>query len=232
MRRDLQVRLDERRASGTLCAVSHCPHPVHNIGRYCRHHDNVDKRTGHPLGRTITEREVKSYRDLARSFIDRHQDHPGIKAGVDWLQRLVRHAVEPNTVTVNTPPQSRANQWLAKMNREGVDPADMLAIIVAMHVLQEIQPRLFRSDRHFKHQLITRFLRLTGAPMRPNGKHRQTVSVKMSQYLAGRLISALGLLVWKIKDQLIRDMSRPDPDAAVAGVNTPFNNINNTDKEG
>ena len=228
-RRDLQVRLSERQASGKLCAVSHCYNHVQGIGRYCHSHDEVDKRTGHPLGRTITEREVKTYRDLARSFIEGNIDHPGVEAGIEWLQRLMKHAVAPHTITNNTPPQSRAAQWLEKMERECVDPIDLLATVVAMHVLQEINPRMFMSDRHFRHQLATKFFRLTVSPMRPNGKSRQVIAVRMKDYMADRLNKALGLLSWKIRDQVIKEMSKPEPDAPVSGADIPF--TTNTKKE-
>ena len=121
-----------------------------------------------------------------------------IAAALRWLYDLVygpRRRVE--FLPRNATPEDRLGRWLDKMKDQEVHEVDALAMITALYLHREAYPRDFKSDRHFRHQLVVRFLRMVRAPrveMWGGGKaiyryDRITVAVRemLGQKLEGHL---------------------------------------------
>lgn len=215
--------LAERRDSAPKCAVFGCHHPAQGIGRYCTKHDATDYRTGHPQGRTIRFSEVAPFVDKARRFIADHRDHPGIVAACKWLASLIANAEDLGAGFRCITPQQKVDRFLAKMHREGIQPETMLALVAGMVAMRSFDARKFRNDRHFNHQLVTRFIGLVPAPRFADGSRRyDRTTVRGRDYLASRLMKALGLLTSRIAKVIVDRMSAPDPDI-INGAHIPFN---------
>lgn len=214
-----------------LCQAQGCNQPARNFGSYCRHHDTRNAQTGDPNGITIKERDTRTLRRLSERMIRHHQDHPGVKSALEFLRSLteVASTKAPAHIHANSSPADRLDRWLSQMHKSSVTPEDMLAMVVAMYALREDRPGLFRSDRHFNHQLAIRFLRLTPAPFAGErwcaGTARRKydrISVGTRELLATILIGALESLPIRMAEQVLK-ATKPKPRDRLQGIDFPFN---------
>ncbi|QEX16843.1 hypothetical protein FRZ44_21380 [Hypericibacter terrae] len=160
----IRQRLAECAAKARTCEVSGCHLPRQHFGKWCEAHDRRAQETGHPLGRTIRRREFEPFVKGARRYLDRHQDHPRIAKALSWLEALVyASGAAPAEITRKSTAHDRLLTWLVKLRRQEVSPVEMLAIAIGICAYREWSPQVFRSDRHFNHQLAIRVLRLARA---------------------------------------------------------------------
>ena len=212
------------------CAVSWCEEPAQGIGRYCSQHDIVNYRTGHPEGRTVRASELKSFRRTARKYLRKNRDHPAIKAGLNWLTHLI-YARRPNLVTElrqNSTPRERLDRWMVTFKKQSIDPLEVLSVIVGMYFMDLYDRGAFRGDRHFRHQLVNRILRLAPAPRvtrtsaSDHGWRYDRVTVGVREYLSDKIInSGAGVLALRIATILVKQTAPRDQDL-FAGVATPL----------
>ena len=153
---DLKRRLRERAAQGVKCDVAGCYAAVDNISRYCKTHRAQDSRTGHPNGQTIKKAWLEPFETETRLFIEDHKNHRGIDLALTWIERVINEADPPEIIHNKTSPAKRTARWLQRMKAEGTYPEEVLARVVGMYSLRQFRPDLFRSDRHFNHQLAIR----------------------------------------------------------------------------
>lgn len=153
-------RLAQR--AGKPCSVQGCPYTVSKFSQYCDHHDRVNERTGHPQGTTVTIGQLRPYRKIAMDFLVDHLDHSGVKSARDFLVRFLSGVAKPPRYTGRRmPPWERLKYWRHSLWTSGVDPLDILAVIVGMFLLRYYGAKTFKSDRHFWHQTTIRVLRLS-----------------------------------------------------------------------
>lgn len=159
-------RLAECRLAGRTCEVSGCGIPADRWGRLCKRHNKREEQTGHPGGRTIRVKEIEPFIKTARRYIRANQAHPAIEKALRFLYGLINDTRLPvgEHLPRNPTPEDRMARWLQKMRDQGVHEVDALALIVAVYCHREWSPRDFKSDRHFRHQLVTRLLRMVRAP--------------------------------------------------------------------
>lgn len=159
-------RLADRRASGATCDVQGCDYPQQKLGRYCERHDDTNQRTGHPLGKTIRASSIKPFVKMAKKYLEDNRDHPSIQGTLSWLYHLINDPSRRRLDYLSTraTPNQRLGRWLDKLRDQEVHELDALAVITAMYMTRELYPHDYKSDRHFLHQLVIRFLRLAPAP--------------------------------------------------------------------
>ncbi len=164
-KKSARERLSECRMSGRICEVRGCGLPTQKWGRLCSKHDKTEENTGHHSGRTIRVSELQPFLDLTRPYIRKNADHPAIAVALRWLYDLI-HGPRRRTEFLprNATPEDRLGRWLDKTKDQDVHEADALAMIAALYLHREAYPRDFKSDRHFRHQLVIRFLRMVRAP--------------------------------------------------------------------
>lgn len=103
------------------------------------------------------------------------------------------------------------------MKARGVTPEEMLAMVTAFYLLQEWHPRAFKSDRHFRHQLANRLLRMVNAPRSEvwqageRAYRHDRVTVGMRELLATRITSALGVTCLSMARVIVKALTAPDP---------------------
>lgn len=227
----LKARL--QRASAGRCEVPDCGRSRRNFSSLCRHHDQVRDRTGHPLGTTVRKRDVKPYLKLTSRWLKEHRNHPAIEAGCRWLDALV-YGNRPHVTSVNprSSPEDRLLRWLDRMKEEEVDPVSVLATIAAMFMLRECEPRTFRHDRHFHHQVTIRVLRLTRGPRREwwacgrQGFSYDRVTTGVREHLWNTLRPPIGALCLRIARAVTAAYTPPPPPPSTLldGIRTPFPN--------
>lgn len=220
----LKATIKRNEASGRQCEVMGCHRPVQKIGRLCIHHDSTEKRTGHPLGHTVRVKELAPYLKLVSGYVRQNQAHPAIAETIRRTAELVYGARRRNVGRrPNATPQERVSGWLDRLEGKRVSPEELVSIVAAMFYLQEDQPRAFKSDRHFRHQLAIRFIRKAPAPNSPRwwegqGRKRyDRITVATRDLLASMLERAVGLPCLRIAQTLHRANNpySPEQEAAV-----------------
>jgi len=201
MATECRKRLAQCRALNRTCDVRGCHMPTQKWGRWCDKHDKINERTGHPRGHTIRVATVKPLIKPIRNYIRENRDHPSIQQALLWLYELVygpRSRVQD--IHRKSKPEDRLGRFLDKMKAQNVHEVDMLAIIVAMYLMRELYPNDFKTDRHFRHQIATRLLRMVNAPRKEKwgGGHAiyiyDRITVGVRELLGPHLETNLGLL--------------------------------------
>ena len=168
------------------CSAPGCPARVHRLSAYCPAHDDTNKRTGHPLGRTVLVRDLQPYRTRAARFISTHRNDDRLEGLVVVLSTILEQAQRP---AGSWRPGVRLAFWLASLKAAEVPPMDILATILGMYAMREDEPRTFRSDRHFWHQTAIRVFRLApGRVTRGGWVARTTIQVEAREDFAKLLL--------------------------------------------
>ncbi|MEW5772983.1 MAG: hypothetical protein AB1916_05615 [Thermodesulfobacteriota bacterium] len=207
------------------CDVPGCWQRRHKFSRYCRPHMKKDEDTGHPLGWTVRKAWLRPWQGEAARFIRDHLHHPDLERPLAHLEAILAQAKRP---TVPRTDADKLHLWLSNLREAGVSAQDVLACVVGMYWLQERLPERFKGDRHFRHQLAVRVLRLAPAPNHKawdkGREYRlyQRIGVKVRELLASVLIRTTGAAPLRIiraieqghqenlLDHLITNVCRPD----------------------
>lgn len=182
----IKDRLRERERAYRPCSAPGCPARVHRLSAYCPAHDDTNKRTGHPLGRTVLVRDLAPYRTRAARFISTHRNDDRLEKLLMVLSTVLEQTQRPaGTWRQGT----RLAFWLTNLKEAEVSLVDILATIIGMFALREDDPRTFRSDRHFWHQTAIRVFRLApGRVTRGGWVARTTVQVEAREDFAKLLL--------------------------------------------
>jgi hypothetical protein len=209
--------------TGRRCEVQGCGVPVQKIGRYCERHDGVNQRTGHPIGTTIRAGQISPFVKRASQYIRKHQDHVAVAACLQLLREYV-YAPQSSVAHIHrsATPRQRLDHWLGRLKRAGVFDHELMSVVVALYMLREDQPHVFRSDRHFRHQLALRFLRKAPAPPvlkwrgGTGGLRYDRISVGTRELLARELESGIGLACFRMAKLLLTKPNTPTPEQQAA----------------
>ncbi|CCQ73924.1 hypothetical protein [Magnetospira sp. QH-2] len=159
---------------------------------------------------------------MAKEFIHLNSDHTGIVKACELLQGMTRHAVCSDSLPSHASPKQRADRWLSRMREQGIDPKDMLAVVLSVHLLRKFSPGTFQDTQHFNHQLTRRLFEI----VRPRSKLSttgksilyDTVTPKIRDYMTERL-KPLDLLLHRMVDEI--DSRQPK---LIEGSENPFLN--------
>lgn len=147
------------------CRMYGCEGKPSRYGKYCTAHKARDRRHGDPAQETITETSLKPYRSAIRARIRRNPSNPL------WslLETSWREAVgEAEAYFADARAagkrvfrfQMSASQEVAKL-AQYVEPREVVETALAMFLLQDQEPRRFKSDKAFRVQLSRRIRALT-----------------------------------------------------------------------
>ncbi|MGE4555566.1 MAG: hypothetical protein AB7D07_01970 [Desulfovibrionaceae bacterium] len=167
----IKERIQETK--GRTCEVPFCFNETHRFGRLCSYHENIEQRTGHPLGSTIRKATLRPYQQWAMSWLDenRGEENEALRKMLEVLETILNQAKPMSILDPGTPGQ-RLNDWLHALHSSGVAPLEIVATMTGMFLMQELEPGLFKSDRHFGHQVAVRVFRLAPAPTGRTGRQR------------------------------------------------------------
>ncbi|WP_162917320.1 hypothetical protein [Dongia deserti] len=197
---------------------------MQKIGRLCERHDGTEQRTGHHSGHSVRVKELAPYLKDASRYIKQHQHHPAIAEAIRRTAELV-YGSRPRSVGQrhNATPHERIYGWLDRLEHAAVPAEELLSIVAAMFFYREDQPNAFRSDRHFRHQLVLRFLRKAPAPVAARwrsgegGRRYDRITVATRDLLATKLENTIGLVSLRVAMVLhqARNPYSPEQNAAV-----------------
>lgn len=141
------------------CSVPLCSTPAAGFGNLCDRHKAIRRRHGHPEQSGITVQELAPYRKRVKQRMDKNKGNPawGI-LGQRW-EMIVNAAKANESEILNGRPfviyQRDAQHELVKLANE-VPIDSLIETALAMFLMQEEQPRRFKSDAAFDAQLARR----------------------------------------------------------------------------
>lgn len=222
------LRLAQCKSARRTCDVPGCFRTVQKWGRYCDAHDDRCQRTGDPRGHTVTKGELAPCLSSVYRFLDENGDHPAIKGAYDVLDRLLQSAQPRRVWSGSKSAWERTNNWLVHLRESHVEPKDMMATLVAIFLYQELSPEAFRSDKHFRHQMVVRLLRLAPTRRDPfTHRRKDRITVGVRDFLSERLChSKLGALALRIAKHIAEDENQKNDflRCDIDGYHVPFNN--------
>ncbi len=196
-----------RRFSGVgmtgMCRVPACGRPATRYGRYCTTHKSRLRRHGHVAQNGVTKAALRPYIARVRARVAKNQGNPTwVACDNRWLA-IVDHAQEILNARRSGSPgnvsEGAAASLLVKLSAN-VEPRHIVEVVLAMYLMQDMEPHIFRSDEAFRIQLVRRVMRLNGVSA-SEGFDLQTGRVrrayrdftpKAASLIARWLIDALG----------------------------------------
>src|SRR4051812_24186519 len=147
-----------------VCRVSGCGQRASRYGALCNKHKINDRRHGHPEQEGITAAVLKPYLRMARGLTERNAEKDIWPLLDDqWQAVMAQSQAYMDRYLAGQPGiaiERRAHSEIAKVGRE-VETREVIETVIALYLMQEIEPRRFRSDRAFRFQLVRRLRRLT-----------------------------------------------------------------------
>ena len=146
------------------CSVPQCPDTAAGFGALCNRHKAIRRRHGHPEQTGITVQELAPYRQRVRLRMEKNQGNQA------WSILAQRWGVVIDAAKAQEAEAQRgrpfvaherdACQELVKLARE-VPVETLTETVLALFLMQEEQPRRFKSDAAFDAQLARRARALT-----------------------------------------------------------------------
>jgi hypothetical protein len=221
-------RLARLKANPQHCSIPGCFQYRKNFSQYCRYHDDRNRDTGHPLGKTVNKGELKPYLVKAQAFTEANKNHAALTSARVMLGDLMAKAQWHEINHKSQAVWPRVSNWLVRLRSAGVTPSDILTVIIAMFIMQEDDPRRFKSDREFRHSLVTRILRLPSSRKEWEGKtiyRNDRITVGVKDFLSDKLCnSGIGVLALRVSRYILKREreEREVLQGEVTGMDEPF----------
>lgn len=179
----------------TTCQSPGCRKRTTGYSRYCNAHKARDGRHGHPLQETITTHRLKGYVQLVRGWIARQrQDNLwNLFEGV-WNNAVDQARAKLAEYHAGRPSLRHEVQAADDLVRVAKDvPARRIVeTLLAVAVMQEAEPRAFKSDRAFWCQAARRFRGLSDLHVGSYWNHQQGRVKRVYRDPKPRAAEALG----------------------------------------
>jgi hypothetical protein len=151
-----------------LCRAPGCDSPTtSHYSIYCSRHQSRLRRQGDVAQEAISKAELKTYLKRVRQRIAKNPDNPAWgQLEARWLF-VVEHAkgivAESQSGKAGIRYVRKAAAEVRKV-AETATPRDVIETVLAVFVMQELEPRRFRSDPGFRFQLVRRVWALRKLP--------------------------------------------------------------------
>jgi hypothetical protein len=135
------------------CKVHGCEAVAKGYGAYCPKHKATDRRHGAPTQRGVTKAELKIYREMVRSRIDKNAENPVWKMAdqrwltvVRWAEGVVQRfaAGRPGFGW-----ERRTAAEVLKLS-EHIPAREVVETVLATYLMREQEAQRFKSDRAFQ----------------------------------------------------------------------------------
>lgn len=165
-----------------LCRAPGCGKPATRYGHYCTTHKSRWRRHGDVSQQGVTKEALKPYMALVRARIAKNAGNPTwASCDARWLA-VVGHAQSILGAAQRGIPGNRNERLAASAVLKlapHVEPHAVVETVLAMYLMQDQEPRRFRSDAAFQVQLVRRVMRLSEVsadewPDRSTGRIRRT----------------------------------------------------------
>jgi hypothetical protein len=140
------------------CSVTGCTTRRRRSAAYCHRHEVKARYTGHPLGRSLTKRELAPFRRQMAAFIDQHSEAPQIAAAVQLLDELLEHRHHLRG--------SPTSGHLLRLKADGLTGREALQVVGSVMLLSYHHPRLLPDDRRLTYALGYELLKARTLPQK------------------------------------------------------------------
>lgn len=146
------------------CSIPQCPETAAGFGVLCNRHKAIRRRHGHPEQSGVTVQELAPYRKRVRLRMEKNQGNQAWSILAQRWEMVIDAAkaqeAEAQRGRAFVSHEREACQELVKLARE-VAVDSLTETVLALFLMQEEQPRRFRSDAAFDAQLARRARALT-----------------------------------------------------------------------
>lgn len=186
-----------------ICRAPGCTAHTTSYGHYCPTHKSTLRRHGHPEQRAVTKAELKPFVRAVRRRIEKNAESAVWSHCEARWQAILDHArgimAEAERGRAGFSFERRAAAEILKLST-GVDARAVMETVFALYLLQDVDPRRFRSDDAFRAQLVRRVRGLAEGNARSwvdpaTGKSKRAyveLTPKASASLSSWLVEALG----------------------------------------
>jgi hypothetical protein len=186
-----------------LCSVPGCGKPTSGYSKHCSHHRQSLRRHGAETQDGVTVHELRPF---IKRVAARYAKNPSSEAWVILRHRWETLAAQARSTLdkyLAGTPASRTTIEAADQIRavaDNVSPDEVVHTALALYLMQDEQPRRFRTDRGFSFQLVRRIRGLTAINAgaywdqkanRPKRVYRD-LPPRVVETLAGWLTEAFG----------------------------------------
>lgn len=146
------------------CRAPGCGARTTRFGAYCDTHKARKRRHGACDQQAITSAHLKPHLKRIRARIAKNPDSRVWAAADERWQAIIGHARGIMAVWHSghacNRPTVRAAEEVVKL-ADNVSPREVVEVVLAMYLLEDDDPRRFRSDQAFRTQLVRRVRALT-----------------------------------------------------------------------
>lgn len=146
------------------CSVFQCPETAAGFGALCNRHKAIRRRHGHPEQTGVTVQELAPYRQRVRLRMEKNQGNQAWSILAQRWGVVIDAAKAQEAEALRGRPfvthEREAGQELVKLARE-VPVETLTETVLALFLMQEEQPRRFKSDAAFDAQVARRARALT-----------------------------------------------------------------------
>ena len=190
------------------CRVSNCLNSRYRVSGLCKHHQGIKDRYGHPLGRSISKREYLAEQEDIRAFIDKNIDHPAMKAGIKWFDKLLKNVSAGQHVA--------AKRELKQLVYAGIGGRECLEAVLSVWLYSHRRPSRLPDDIRLDFAIAAAVLGLaTREKVKVHKKGKETYYYRRSPHSTlrglGKLIrESLAILGVNVFQALDRDLKKED----------------------
>ncbi len=143
----------------STCRAQGCHQPVSGFSSYCEPHKRRNRRHGHPTQLGVTSSELEPFRKRVRARIEKNKGNPTwglLHARWKALVEIAK-AEEARYQTGVAHNRYERDAWFNVVKIDAnVDSMEVIEVVLAMYLLQQGNPRRFKSDTAFGEQLARR----------------------------------------------------------------------------
>ncbi|KAA0124287.1 hypothetical protein CIW48_08135 [Methylobacterium sp. P1-11] len=146
------------------CRAPGCGARTSRYGKFCSTHRSRSRRHGHPEQRAITKADLAPYLRLVGARVAKNATSPVWAHCTDRWQAVVEHANRVLIAFERGQPGYRHERIAAReviKLADHVSSTEVIETTFALFLLEDHQPRRFRSDASFRMQLARRLRGLT-----------------------------------------------------------------------
>lgn len=162
---------------------------------HCERHKRALRRHGHPEQRGVTVRELDPYIKRVRARVEKNADNPAWPLLGDRWAALTADAREAEQRCQAGQPfilhERTASHEILRLSQH-LEPESVMIAALALFLMQEEQPRRFRSDRAFLFQLARRVRGLTDLNAGEYWDNKAGRTKRVYRDISPRTLEALG----------------------------------------
>ncbi len=202
------------------CTAGTCGEPVAGFSTLCSHHKQAQRRHGHPDQTGITTHDLKPYVKLVEARRAKNKDSNAWALLQERWSAVTRDAAEVmaqwerGVAMVSTEVKAAAQ---IKSLAESATADAVMHTALAMYLMQEAEPRRFRSDRAFDFQLVRRVRGLTPVNAGTYWDNKERRQRKVYRDLPPKVAEVVGLRLrdaFGLAGKLLADRERDDAQKA------------------